>query len=326
MPPAPQERSIRGEKDAYHSEIQPMSTWRLLDTGVLTAAENIAIDEVLLEEKARGNSPDTIRFLQFFPPAVLVGYSQSVEQEVRLDYCRDEKIHINRRITGGGAIFLDETQVGWEIVCDRSFFDYGIANSDFFSRLSQPIIHALGKLGIDAAFRPRNDIEVKGRKISGTGGTEEGKAFFFQGTLLVDFDAERMFRALRVPVEKLKTREIETAKDRVTCLQWELGRSLRLEELKSLLKESFEEVFAITLVEGELTQREREAIMRKKPHFESREHIDRVKRPEESQPLLHSIYKARGGLIRCGAAVNLFPAGRLRRVLLPGISSPTPGE
>ena len=45
----------------------------------------------------------------------------------------------------------------------------------------------------------RNDIEIDGRKISGTGGTESGIAFMFQGTMLVDFDVETMLRALRIP-------------------------------------------------------------------------------------------------------------------------------
>ena len=75
-----------------------METWRLLDTGPRTAAENMALDETLLELKARGEIPHTLRFLQFSRPSVLVGHHQSVEEEVRLDYCRSKKIEINRRL------------------------------------------------------------------------------------------------------------------------------------------------------------------------------------------------------------------------------------
>jgi len=46
-----------------------MKTWRLLDTPPMTAAENMAMDETLLELKGQGKSPDTIRFLQFSPRA-----------------------------------------------------------------------------------------------------------------------------------------------------------------------------------------------------------------------------------------------------------------
>ena len=60
-----------------------METWRLLDTGSLSAAENMALDETLLELKAQEKIPHTLRFLQFSNPAVLVGHHQSVEEEIR---------------------------------------------------------------------------------------------------------------------------------------------------------------------------------------------------------------------------------------------------
>jgi lipoate-protein ligase A len=67
-----------------------METWRLLDTGARSAAENMALDEVLLELKAQERIPHTLRFLQFSRPSVLVGHRQSVEEEVRLDYCLEK--------------------------------------------------------------------------------------------------------------------------------------------------------------------------------------------------------------------------------------------
>ena len=62
-----------------------METWRLLDTGARSAAENMALDEVLLELKAQERIPHTLLFLQFSRPSVLVGHHQSVEEEARLD-------------------------------------------------------------------------------------------------------------------------------------------------------------------------------------------------------------------------------------------------
>ncbi|MGI6332786.1 MAG: lipoate--protein ligase family protein [Zhaonellaceae bacterium] len=67
-----------------------MSVWRVLDTGLLSAAENMALDEVLLISKAKGLSPNTLRFLRF-KPCVLLGYHQSLEQEVRVEYCAKKR-------------------------------------------------------------------------------------------------------------------------------------------------------------------------------------------------------------------------------------------
>jgi len=294
-----------------------MTIWRLLDTGTLTASENMALDEATLEAKNNGNIPNTVRFMQFFPPAVLLGCHQSLEQEIRIDYCKKNGIDINRRITGGGAIYFDETQLGWEIICEKQFFNMGIADSDFFKRLSQPVIYALRKLGINAAFRSRNDIEVRGRKISGTGGTEEGNVFLFQGTLLVDFDIETMFKALRIPIAKLKDKEIDTAKERVTCLKWELGYVPNIDKLKKILKESFEKEFNIILKQGGLTEKEKLLFKEKKNKFESQEHINKIKLPKDEQQMICSIYKADGGLIRISLMINLS-YNRIQSIVITG--------
>ena len=135
----------------------------------MSAAKNMALDETLLELKGTGKSPNTLRFLQFSPRTVLVGYHQSIQEEIRENYCRAHNIEINRRITGGGAIFFDENQLGWEVICDKEFFDVVIPNNRLFKTLCLPVRSALKFLGLDATFRPRNDIEINGRKISGPG-------------------------------------------------------------------------------------------------------------------------------------------------------------
>jgi len=152
----------------------------------------MALDEAILESVGRGRSPNTLRFLRFSPPAVLVGYHQSVEQEVRTEYCERHGIHVNRRITGGGAILFDEPQIGWELIASKEGLGVGAIVFPLFERICAAVISGLRELGVAAQFRPRNDIEIAGKKISGTGGTEEGEAFLFQGTLLTDFDIETM--------------------------------------------------------------------------------------------------------------------------------------
>ncbi|MEM2884165.1 MAG: biotin/lipoate A/B protein ligase family protein, partial [Nitrososphaerales archaeon] len=216
-------------------------TWRLLDTGLRSAAENMALDDIILECRSRNLVPDTLRFLRFKPPAVLVGYHQDVLHEVRLEYVKSRGIDVNRRITGGGAIYFDENTIGWEIIASKASLDESIKIEGLFEVMCRAPIIALSKLGLEARFRPRNDIEVKGKKISGTGGTEREGAFLFQGTLLTDFDIESMIKSLKIPIVKLKDKEIASAKQRVTCIKWELGDTPSFEELKSLLVESFSE-------------------------------------------------------------------------------------
>lgn len=294
-----------------------MKTWRLLDTPPMTAAENMALDETLLELKGRGQTPDTIRFLQFSPRAVLVGHHQAVQEEVRTDYCREAGVEINRRITGGGAIFFDESQLGWEVICDKTFFGFALPTPGLFRVLCEPVVTALDLLGLKAAFRPRNDIEIAGRKISGTGGTESDGAFLFQGTMLTDFDVDTMLRCLRVPVEKLKAKEIDSVKERVTCLKWELGRTPAIQEIKAAIRAGFEKHLAIHLEPGLLTEEEGILFREKLGFFRSSDWIDQVNPKYSRQEVIQSAYKSPEGFVRFTAVVNV-PGKRIKDVFITG--------
>lgn len=277
--------------------------WRFLDTGVRSAAENMALDEALLECRAAGRCPDTVRLLRFRPPAVLVGYHQDVEQEVRLDYVREHGIDVNRRITGGGAIYFDESSIGWEVIASKSSLPPYKGMGELFEIMCRGIVRALGLLGIKASFRPKNDVEVGGRKISGTGGTERGDAVLFQGTLLVDFDVETMVKALRIPAVKLKDKELRSVRERVTCIKWELGYVPSYEEIKEAIRRGFEEAFGVELVDGRLTPCEEEAFRSKLPYFRSDAWVY-LDRRASGPALLAAVTKKPGGLIRVAVALD----------------------
>jgi lipoate-protein ligase A len=291
----------------------------------MTAAENMAMDETLLELKGLGRTPNTIRFLQFSPRAVLVGFHQAVGEEIRAGYCRTNRIDINRRITGGGAIFFDENQLGWEVFCDKSFFNTDIPNAHLFKTLCHPVVTALTLLNIEAEFRPRNDIEVNGRKISGTGGTEADDAFMFQGTMLVDFDVNTMLRALRIPVEKLKAKEIDSVRDRVTCLKWELGHVPTLTTIKQAITFGFEKHLHIKLEPGGLTDEERDRFEKKLPHFRSGRWVDAIKPRFQKRESVQASYKATTGMVRFTLVVNL-PQRRLKDIYITGDFLSFPGR
>ncbi len=270
----------------------------------MTASQNMAMDDTLLELKGERRTPDTIRFLQFSPPSVLVGFHQAVNEEIRESYCHENGIEINRRITGGGAIFFDENQIGWEIICDKDFFNMEVPNQRLFRMLCEPVVKALLHMGLNASFRPRNDIEINGRKISGTGGTESDRAFFFQGTMLVDFDVDTMLKSLKIPVEKLKAKEIDSVKERVTCLNWELGHTPSSEEIKRAIIKGFEECLDIKLVPAGLTGEEQAIFKEKVKYYSSPEWIERVKPKPFSKEVLQAANKVEHGLVRFTIAVD----------------------
>ncbi|RJQ46514.1 MAG: DUF116 domain-containing protein [Gaiellales bacterium] len=291
--------------------------WRLLDTGVLDAARNIALDAALLELRARGESPDTIRFLKFSPDAALIGFHQSAGQELRLEWCRGNGVDVNRRVTGGGAVYFDRTQIGWEVIASRDSLGRGATMAELTGIICRAAALGLELLGIKAAFRPRNDIEVDGRKICGTGGAWEGDACLFQGTLLVDFDVEAMLQALRVPAEKLSRHELDSARERVTCIRECLPVMPGEDEIKAALALGLSRSLGIGLEPGSLTAGESSLAGALLEKYSSREWLRDTDAPDDGHQIFTSVHLAAGGTIRTSASFDV-EMERLRSVMFTG--------
>ncbi|MCC6533717.1 MAG: lipoate--protein ligase family protein [Burkholderiales bacterium] len=212
----------------------------VIDTGLREGRANIAFDAALIEARRTGVIGDTIRFLSFAPSA-LVGRHQAIGREIKLDYCRAHGIGLARRITGGGAIYFDPGQLGWELVFERK--SLGLDSlAETTAAICSAAAKGLQRLGVAAAFRPRNDIEVEGRKLCGSGGFVDADVVFFQGTLLIECDLAAVVRALNVPQPKLAKRGLETAAQRMVTLHELLGVRLPSpDRIKAALLAGFSE-------------------------------------------------------------------------------------
>lgn len=277
-------------------------TWGLVDTGLLGAAENMAWDRALLEAREAGEIGNTLRFLRFTSCA-LVGHHQSVEQELDEDYCAACGIDVQRRLTGGGALYSDPGQLGWELFLSRNALgtpDMG----EIARRICEAAAAGIRRLGVDARFRPRNDIEVGGRKISGTGGRFEGRALMYQGTLLLDFDGEKMLRVLRIPAEKLRDKAVASVRERVASLKELLGEAPGLERAKAALAGAFGEAFGVELAPAELPESVHARYRQALAEIGRPEWVSLVRRPMADAPLLEGVDKFPGGLLRVAVAYD----------------------
>jgi lipoate-protein ligase A len=228
--------------------------FRVIDSGVREGRRQIAFDQALIDLHKAGQLPDTIRFLRF-PPTALIGRHQALSQEVNVDYCRARGIGIARRITGGGAIYFDEGQLGWELVFARATLR--LASLDGVAReLCEAAAGGLRTLGVEATYRPRNDIEVDGRKVGGTGGFFDGDTLFYQGTVLIDTDPADMLAALKVPAAKLAKRALDSAASRVVTLKELLGTAPDVAAVREALLRGFSERLGIEPVPGAITAEE----------------------------------------------------------------------
>jgi lipoate-protein ligase A len=215
-----------------------LEPWRLIEYSVGDPSFNMALDEAIARCVGDGRSPTTLRFYGWSPEAVSIGYFQEIGEEIDLEFCKARGLDVVRRLSGGGSVVHAAGGLTYSFCAGT---DHPLVTGDVlesYAAICRPIVSALGKLGACATFRPINDIEIEGKKVSGSAQMRRFGAVLQHGTLLLDLDFS-LLRALNVHPEKLESRHLGSAEERVTTLGAALGRRLNLAEVTGLLAEEF---------------------------------------------------------------------------------------
>ncbi len=217
-----------------------MTGWRYLEEEGVDAASGLAADEALMLRYGRGQAPPsgaTLRLYTYRAHCALVGRYQSLEDEVDLEGCRREDVQIGRRPTGGGAIIMGPGQLG-VAVTTRAVPEE--PPRETLERYARGVIAGLSRLGIEAQFRRKNDLESSGRKIAGLGlYLDPAGAVLFHASVLVDLDVELMLRVLRIPGAKLSDKAVARVEERVTTVSRELGQRLTAADVREAFVKGF---------------------------------------------------------------------------------------
>jgi len=218
---------------------------RLLMHEANDAFTNMAIDEAVIK-----SGTPTLRLYSWQPPAVSIGYFQSLEAEVDTEKCSMLGIDVVRRITGGGAVFHHD-ELTYSLIVPEDMVPHDIMES--YGLVCGVIVKALKSHGIEAEYAPINDIIVNGKKISGSAQTRREGMVLQHGTILFDVDPEKMFSILKVPDEKLKDKLIKDVRERVTSFR---HLAVSPKGLHEHIKRHMEYAFNTKLMNSELTAEE----------------------------------------------------------------------
>jgi len=211
---------------------------RLLNDIKTNGAMQMAIDEAILTNCIKNKIP-CLRFFEWEPSCVTIGFFQAIKKEVDLEKAKSEGIDVVRRYTGGGAVFHDK-ELTYSIFLPEEMVGRDILDS--YDLICGGIIKGFEKLGIKAEFKAINDIIVNGKKISGNAQTRRNNWVLQHGTILLDVDVEKMFSLLKVPDEKIRDKLIQVVKERVTSIRHE-GYNFSFKDIKEALVFGFSELF-----------------------------------------------------------------------------------
>ncbi|MBN1991440.1 MAG: lipoate--protein ligase family protein [Anaerolineae bacterium] len=259
------------------SDNYPPATWRLLVTAPLDGATNMAVDEAILYALAEGQGLPTLRFFQWEPPCLSLGYNQHW-RDVNEATCQRLGYTWTRRPTGGKAI-LHTDEVTYSLIIPQADprIQGGIIES--YRVLSLGLLCGLEKLGIQAEQAARDEVRAQrkairagggpvcfdtpshyeitwgGKKLIGSAQLRRKQIVLQHGTLPLHGNLNRILNALALSDEEY-AQQSRLLPQRATTLERVLDKTLSFEEVVAALAEGFAEQLNLTLAEMPLTDRE----------------------------------------------------------------------
>jgi lipoate-protein ligase A len=235
-----------------------MAKWRLIDLGTTEPLMAQTFYEAVAHAVDNGSSPDTMILVQPSAPYVCLGYHQELEKEIDLSYCRSHNLMVIRRSQGGGATYLDNDQLFYQVIAKEDGRSTPFDLRGIFKRFLAVTVHVYRSIGLPAEFKALNDVIVHGRKISGNGaGTYGAGTFILVGNIILDLDYGSMSHVLRVPNEKFRDKMAKSMQEWVTSIKREAGSSPPIDVVKRLLVEGYRQVLGIDLVPARPSDEER---------------------------------------------------------------------
>ncbi|OXS78056.1 lipoate--protein ligase [Domibacillus enclensis] len=217
------------------------------NSGITDPRINLAIEEYAVKHLDIEES-----YLLFYinEPSIIIGKNQNTIEEINVDYVEDHNIHVVRRLSGGGAVYHDHGNLNFSFITK----DDGDSFHNF-RKFTEPVVHALNKLGLRAELSGRNDLTANGFKISGNAQFSTKGRMFTHGTLLFNTDMDQVVSALKVRKDKIESKGIKSIRSRVANISDLVDGDMTIEEFKQfILKTIFndaEEVEEYKLTEGD---------------------------------------------------------------------------
>jgi lipoate-protein ligase A len=227
--------------------------WQLIHGAAYPPVLQMALDQVLSEEVGAGRRAPTLRIWEWNEPAVVLGSFQSLKNEVDLDNAAKYDFQVVRRVSGGGAMFMEAGSVITYSIYAPSDLVHGMTFADSYAFLDEWVIVALKSLGIEASYVPLNDITSPTGKIGGAAQKRLGTgAVLHHVTMSYDMDGDRMVEVLRIGREKMSDKGTKSANKRVDPLRSQTG--LSREEIIGRMEETFTRLYGST--KGDITAEE----------------------------------------------------------------------
>ncbi|MFJ7735472.1 biotin/lipoate A/B protein ligase family protein [Lysinibacillus sp. NPDC097287] len=256
-----------------------MTTWYFLNSGKCSPSFNMALDEALLDWHSEGLIPPVIRFYEWEPATVSIGYFQRAEKDINIEAVRAQGLGFVRRPTGGRAV-LHEHELTYSIIVTESYPNMPETVTEAYRVLSEGILQGFQNLGMDAYFsvpateeqladlkKPKSavcfdapswyELVVEGKKIAGSAQTRQKGVILQHGAILLDLDEEKLLSVFNFDSEEAKERMRKKLPDKAVSINSLVKEPVSIEQCVEAFRDGFAKTLQIelkpfTLSEGQL--------------------------------------------------------------------------
>lgn len=235
----------------------------------------MALDEALLEWHSRGDIGPVLRFYEWNPATLSIGYFQSVEKEIDMEAVKRHELGFVRRPTGGRGV-LHEHELTYSVIVSEDYPNMPETVTEAYRVISGGLIEGFRNLGLQAEFsipqsreqtdglkKPKSgvcfdapswyELVVEGKKVAGSAQTRQKGVILQHGAILLSLDEEKLVSLFKFKSEALRERVRRSLPNQAVAIDRLTDRTITIDECVEAFSNGFENALNIELVPYELS-------------------------------------------------------------------------
>lgn len=250
--------------------------WYFINSGPCSPSYNMAMDEALLDWHSEGLIPPVIRFYEWNPATLSIGYFQTVEKEIDMDAVKRLGLGFVRRPTGGRGV-LHEHELTYSVIVTESYPSMPATVTEAYRVISEGLLLGFQNLGLNAYFsipntdeqkenlkKPKSavcfdapswyELVVEGKKVAGSAQTRQKGVILQHGAILLDLDEDKLIETFKFTSDEVRNRVRKGLSQKAVSINKIISKPITIEECKVAFKKGFADALEIELVEYTLSE------------------------------------------------------------------------
>lgn len=252
------------------------TVWHYINSGKCSASYNMALDEALLEWHSKGEIGPVLRFYEWAPATLSIGYFQNVSKEIDMAQVEKNGLDFVRRPTGGRGV-LHEHELTYSVIVTEDYPNMPETVTEAYRVISGGLLEGFRNLGLDAYFsipeteeqrqglkKPQSavcfdtpswyELVVEGKKVAGSAQTRQKGVILQHGAILLSLDEEKLVSLFKFKSEEQRERMRAGLSDKAVAIDRLMGREVTASEGAEAFSKGFEKALNIKLEPYELSE------------------------------------------------------------------------